>query len=191
MTRPTPGRKRILYVVVCGSPMARTVGELISLAQRDGWEVCLIATPDGRKFIDVPALAAQTGHPVRSSFKNPGDPDVLPPADAMVVAPATANTVAKLVAGIADTLALGLVIEARGRGLPVVVMPYTNNAMAAYPAFRAGVERLRDWGFTVLSGPDIPLHPPGTAEEHAGGFPWEMALAALRVMTPRNGYEPA
>ena len=191
MTRLTPGRKRILYVVVCGSPMARNVGELVSLAQRDGWDVCLIATPDGRKFIDVPALAALTGHPVRSSFKNPGDPDVLPPADAIVVAPATVNTVTKLAAGIADTLALGLLVEGQGRGLPIVVMPYTNDAMAAHPAFRSGLDRLREWGLTVLFGADIPLHPPGTGEEHLDGFPWGLALAALRVMTPHNGSAPA
>ena len=57
------------------------------LAQCDGWDVCVVTTPDGRKFIDVPALAAQTGHPVRSQLQEPGDPDVLPDADAMIVAP--------------------------------------------------------------------------------------------------------
>jgi phosphopantothenoylcysteine synthetase/decarboxylase len=191
VTRLTPGGKRILYVIVCGSPVARDVGQLVAEAQRDGWDVCLVATPDGRKFIDVPALAAQTGHPVRTHYKNPGDPDVLPPADAMVVAPATVNTVNKLVAGITDTLALGLLVEGQGRGLPIVVMPYTNEAMAAHPAFRAGLDRLREWGVTVLFGADVPLHPPGTGGDHSDAFPWGLALAALRVMTPRNGYEPA
>ncbi len=75
-------RPRILYVVVCGSPVARGVSRLVELAQRDGWDVCVVATPDGRKFIDLPALAVQTGHPVRWMYKNPGDPDVLPDADA-------------------------------------------------------------------------------------------------------------
>jgi len=191
MTRLTPGGKRILYVIVCGSLVARDVGQLVVMAQADGWTVCVVATPDGRKFIDVPALAAQTGHPVRSYYKNPGDPDVLPPADAMVVAPATVNTVNKLVAGITDTLALGLLVEGQGRGLPIVVMPYTNEAMAAHPAFRTGLDRLREWGVTVLFGADVPLHPPGTGDDHSGAFPWGLALAALRVMTPRNGYEPA
>jgi phosphopantothenoylcysteine synthetase/decarboxylase len=191
MTRLTPGGKRILYVVVCGATVARDVGELVTMAQRDGWDVCVVATPDGRKFIDVPALAGQTGHPVRSAYKNPGDPDVLPPADAMVVAPATVNTVNKLVAGITDTLALGLLVEGQGRGLPIVVMPYTNEAMAAHPAFRAGLDRLREWGVTVLFGADVPLHPPGTGDDRSGTFPWGLALAALRVMTRHNGYEPA
>ncbi len=163
----------------------------MTLAHRGGWEVCLVATPDGRKFIDLPALAAQTCHPVRSFYKNPGDPDVLPAADAMVVAPATVNTVNKLVAGIADTLALGLLIEAQGRGIPIVVAPYTNTAMAAHPAFLASVERLRSWGVTVLYGSDVvPLHPPGTGDRYLDDFPWRKVLDALRVMSP-NGHDPA
>ena len=67
----------VLYILVCGSPMARDVGILVTLAQSEGWEVCVITTPDGRKFVDVAALQAQTGHPVRTHYKSPGDPDVL------------------------------------------------------------------------------------------------------------------
>ena len=34
-------------------------------------------------------------------------------------------------------------------------MPFTNAAMAAHPAFRASLARLRDWGVTVLFGDDV------------------------------------
>lgn len=178
MTRPARG---ILYVIVCGSAMARNVGHLVTLAHHVGWDTCVVATPDGRKFIDVSALAAQTGHPVRSFYKSPGDPDVLPTADAIVVAPATVNTINKWSAGITDTLALGLLVEAQGRGLPIVAMPYTNSAMATHPAFLESVARLRAWGVTVLFGPDVVrLHPPGMGEHHLHAFPWGLALDALR-----------
>ncbi len=172
---------RVLYVIVCGSPAARSVHLLVGLAQAAGWEVCVVATPDGRKFIDDSALAAQTGHPVRSVFKNPGDPDVLPDAHAMIVAPATVNTINKWAAGIADTLALGLLVEGQGRGLPIVAVPYTNSAMAAHPAFLDSIGRLRGWGVAVLFGEDVvPLHAPGTVENHIEDFPWQLALDALR-----------
>jgi phosphopantothenoylcysteine synthetase/decarboxylase len=188
----SPPSRPTLYVIVCGAAVARNVGHLVKLAQHDGWDVCLVATPDGRKFIDVPALSALTGHAVRSFFKSPGDPDVLPPADAMVVAPATVNTVNKWAAGIADTLALGLVIEGQGRGLPIVAVPFTNEAMAAHPAFRAAIQRLRDWGVTVLFGDDVvQLHPPGASENHLDAFPWGLALDALRAKQRRNAYDPA
>lgn len=181
----TGEHREVLYVIACGSPLARHVGRLVELAQQDGWEVCVVTTPDGAKFIDRPALARQTGHPVRTHYKNPGDPDVLPPADAMIVCPATVNTVNKWAAGIADTLALGLLVEAQGLGLPLVVVPYTNAAMAAHPAFRAALARLAEWGVAVLFGDDVvPLHPPGSGERHLHTFPWETAVAALRDPSP-------
>ncbi|MEU7615885.1 flavoprotein [Micromonospora rifamycinica] len=173
-------RRRVLYVIACGSPLARHLDRLVGLAQDDGWEVCVVTTPDGAKFVDRSALARQTGHPVRTHYKNPGDPDLLPPADAMVVCPATVNTVNKWAAGITDTLALGLLVEGQGRGVPVVVVPFTNAAMAGHPAFQTGLQRLREWGATVLFGDHVyPLHPPGTGERHLHAFPWEAAVAAL------------
>lgn len=175
-------------MIACGSPLAGNVGRLVSLGQEDGWEVCVVTTPDGRKFIDEPALAGQTGYPVRSAYKNPGEPDLLPPADAMIVGPATVNTINKWAAGIADTLALGLLVEGQGKGLPIVAMPFTNVAMGAHPAFRESVARLRDWDVTVLFGDDVmPLHPPGTGEEHLDNFPWWMAIDALRARSSVSG----
>jgi phosphopantothenoylcysteine decarboxylase len=171
---------QVLYAVACGSPPAREIGTLVRLAQAEAWDVCVVTTPDGRKFVDVPALAALTGHPVRSLYKNPGDPDVLPDASAMVVAPATVNTMVKWSLGIADTLALGLLVEGLGKGLPMVALPFTNAAMARHPGFAEAVTRLRGWGVDVLYGDDvIELHPPGTGEARAGEFPWRLALDAL------------
>jgi phosphopantothenoylcysteine synthetase/decarboxylase len=176
-------KARVLYAVVCGSPVSRGVGKLVELAQADGWDVCVVASPDGRKFINVVALAEQTGHPVRSTYKNPGDPDVLPDPDAMIVAPASVNTVNKWAAGIADTLPLGLVVEGQGKGLPIVAMPYTNAAMARHPAFVENLDRLRGWGIRVLFGDDVfPPLPPGSSESATDGFPWHLGLEALREL---------
>lgn len=172
----------VLYVIACGSPVARDVDVLVDLAQRDGWDVCVVTTPDGRKFIDVAELARLTGHPVRSAYKDPGDTDVLPPADAIIVAPATVNTLNKWACGIADTLALGLLVESYGLGLPTIAVPYTNNAMAAHPTVHESVARLRSWGVDVLFGDGVvTLHPPGTGEQHRGSFPWRTVLDRLRL----------
>ena len=170
----------VLYVLVCGSPAARSVGDLVELAQRDGWDVCVVTTPDGRKFVDTDRLAAQTGHPVRSNYKHPDEPDLLPPADALVVAPATVNTVNKWAAGIADTLVLGLLVEAYGKGLPVVALPYTNREMAAHPAFQESMARLRGWGITVLFGTDVISLPVADATGPSlDEIPWHLSLARL------------
>jgi flavoprotein len=170
----------VLYVITCAAPPARDVGKLVALAQDGGWDVCVLTTPSGRRFTDVAALEKATGHPVRSDYKDPGEPDVLPGPDAIIVAPATVNTINKWAAGICDTLALGILVEAIGKRLPTVALPFTNRAHAAHPAFTDNITKLRSWGVTVLFGPDVyPLHEPGTGSRYLHLFPWPMAVQAL------------
>ena len=114
----------VLYVVGCGGRPAGHLPAFVRFAQGQGWDVCVIATPDGAKFLDAPDLAGLTGHPVRVRYKRPEEPDVLPPPDAFVIAPATFNTINKLAHGISDTLALGLLNEAIGLGLPIIAVPW-------------------------------------------------------------------
>lgn len=64
----------------------------------------------------------------------------------MAVAPATFNTVNKWAAGISDTLALGTLNEAYGLGVPIALLPCVSDALAAHPAYRESVERLRGMG---------------------------------------------
>jgi hypothetical protein len=162
----------VLYIVASAAPPVERISALIAAAQGRGWDACLILTPSAAQWLtgELPGLAAQTGHPVRSEYKLPGDSDVLPPADAMAVVPATFTTVNKWAAGISDTLALGLINEAIGLGIPIVTAPVVNDALAAHPAWPASIAALRAAGVTVLD-----LHP---APEPAQ-FPWEQVLDAL------------
>ncbi len=171
---------RVLYIIACAAPPARQITKLIEPAQRDGWDVCQLVTPSATRFIDADALEKLTGHPVRSSYKEPGAPDVLPSPDAIIVAPATVNTIDKWACGICDTLALGILVEAVGKKLPTVALPFTNYAHAAHPAFGESIEKLRSWGVQVLYSPDVyPLHAPGTGSQHLDIFPWHLTLEAL------------
>ncbi|MFF2850214.1 flavoprotein [Streptomyces sp. NPDC058001] len=144
------GEKPFLYVVVCAAGIAGDVGTLIAAAQDADWEVGVVATPQGLGFIDAPAVESRTGYPIRSAWRAPGEPRPLPPPDAIAVAPATFNTVNKWAAGISDTLALGILCEAHGLGVPIAALPYLNAAQAAHPAYRQSLDRLRDMG--VLFG---------------------------------------
>jgi phosphopantothenoylcysteine synthetase/decarboxylase len=173
-----PNSSRVLYILVCGSPMARDVGKLVGFAQDEGWEVCVITTPDGRNFVDVNALHRQTGHAVRTWYKKPGEPDQLPPADAMIVAPATVNTVNKWAAGITDTLVLGLLVEGYGFETPTAVIPYTNNVMARHPVLHESLARLRGWGVHVLYDARR-LGEPGQTDHFRRQFPWRRALQVV------------
>jgi phosphopantothenoylcysteine decarboxylase len=172
--------QRVLYVIACAAPPTRQVGHLVGLARGRGWDVCVLTTPSGRRFADIEGLEQQTGHPVRSEYKDPGEPDVLPAPDAVIVAPATVNTINKWAAGICDTLALGILVEAIGKKLPLVALPFSNHAHAAHPAFIENVAKLRSWGVTVLFGPDAyPLPDPGTGSDHLHLFPWVKTIDAI------------
>jgi phosphopantothenoylcysteine synthetase/decarboxylase len=175
-----PARYGVLYVVACAAPPVVHVRDLISAAQRRGWDTCLIVTPAAERWVSdqLPALAAQTGHPVRSVYKLLGEPDVLPPADAMLVAPATSNTINKWAAGISDTLALGLITEAIGRRIPLIAMPCLNRDQVVHPAFGPNVDRLRRVGVVVLLD-DEGQALRGAGKDHHAVFPWDAGLDEL------------
>ncbi|WP_040782404.1 flavoprotein [Nocardia pneumoniae] len=167
----------VLYAIVTGARVAQDVDKLVDLASADGWDVCVIASPNGLRFIDADALAARTGHPVRSEYKKPDAPDVLPPADGMIVAPITSNSLAKWAAGISDTLPLGLLVEAVGLRLPVVAVPFANRALLSFPAVQDAVHKLSEWGVTMLTE-DSP-HEPKAGNDYINRFPWAAAWRAL------------
>ncbi|XUL92098.1 flavoprotein [Streptomyces galilaeus] len=135
------------------------------------WDVGVVATPQGLGFLDTEAIETQTGYPIRSAWRTPGEARPLPPADAVVVAPATFNTVNKWAAGISDTLAQGILCEAYGMGIPTAVLPYLNAAQAAHPAYEQ----------RVLVGSYEPHKP--KAGGGADRFQWEEALDLLAPKT--------
>ena len=165
MTEPqVPGKKPFLYVVVCAAGVASDVGKLTTAAQEANWDVGVMATPQGLGFIDTEAVEPQTGYPIRSAWRSPGDPR--PRA-----------------AGISDTLALGILCEAYGMGIPTAVLPYVNAAQAAHPAYRQSLERLREMG--VLIGSYEPHRP--KAGGGADRYRWE---EALELLTPKLSTRP-
>ena len=181
----------VLYVIVCGAGPAGQVTRLISYARSRGWDPYLIATPAALDFIDVQELESQTGHPVRTEYQTSGTAASgrsLPKADAIIVAPATYNTVNKWANGISDNFALGILAEAVGLHIPVVVLPFVNSALAAHPTFRRSVTLLRDTGIDVIHGPGrLEPHPPGTGASTFETFPWHQALDEADTLRHAHG----
>lgn len=172
---PQPNYPLVLYVVACGGRPAGQLPGFVGFAQELGWDVCVIVTPDGTKFVDAELLADMTKHPVRSQYKHPDEPDVLPPPDAFVVTPATFNTINKWAQGISDTLALGLLNEAVGLRRPIAAVPWPNVALSRHPVFVRSVAVLREWGVSVIL--DL-ARLPGAADGPAA-FPWDLLQADL------------
>ncbi len=172
------GSARVLYVVVCAGGPAPGVGTLIGLAQEEGWEVYVIATPAAVAFLDLDAIAKQTGGPVFSEYRRPDQAKRQPPADAAIVAPATYNTVNKWAAGIADNYALGTLAELTGLGVPIAVLPSVGGGMAANRVLARSLSELRASGVRILSAGARD----GAAQDGdvPRPFPWRLALDALR-----------
>ena len=181
-----PGERPVIYVIACGGRPAGDLPAFVASLRSSGWEVCVIGTPSAQKFMDPVTLTELTGHVVRFDFKQPDEPDVLPPPDAMVVAPCTFNTLNKWAYGASDTLALGMLNEAVGLGLPVVAVPNPSTALAKHPAFGESVARLRSWGLSVVFDPDVyPLPVPHMGPSAAELFPWAALTERVRVIRQR------
>lgn len=172
-------KQPVLYLIICAAPPAQQMQQFISIAQADGWDVCVIATPQATRFIKISELTALTGHQVRSDYKLPGEADPLPKADAMLVMPATFNTLNKLALGIGDTLAISILCESLGRGSsPIIVVPYLKLDLAYHPAFSKSLALLKESGVSILYDPE--KYPSPIL------VPWEIVLEELHRICGKN-----
>lgn len=184
--------RTVLYLIACGSRPTADLPDFIEFAQHESWQVCVIATPSALKFMDVPAVQDITRRPVRYDYKQPDEPDVLPPPHAYLVAPATFNTINKWAGGASDTLALGILNEALGLRMPILAVPFVNIGLAQHPAFIRSIRDLRDAGVGLIFDPQrYPLPLPNQGPTSRDLFPWaavRQELPALRARVDRPAW---
>ncbi|AYG80233.1 hypothetical protein DWB77_02364 [Streptomyces hundungensis] len=165
------------------APPVFEVATVIEALQARGWDVCLGLTPTAASWLDdsLSGLATLTGHPVRSQYKRPEEPDVWPPADAILFAPATFNSVNSWALGLTSNFVVGVVAEGVGKRIPMVAMPCVNAAFVQHPQFEQSVAVLRESGVTVLYGEGgfVPNQP---GERRPEGYPWRIALDAVEAV---------
>ncbi|MEU7839648.1 flavoprotein [Micromonospora sp. NPDC049114] len=166
----------VLYLVVCAAGPAEHIDELVDLLIADGWQVCMIVSPTAAPWLDRAALQEKTGYLVRVEWRMPGDPEPHPPADVVVAAPVTFNTVTKWALGINDTLALGVLNESLGAGLPIVAFPHVKAELARHPAHAGHVRVLRAAGVVIADGRVL--------SPRQGSTPWSAVVEAIRSIRP-------
>ncbi|MDC0765513.1 flavoprotein [Streptomyces sp. HD] len=174
---------RVLYLFGSAAPPVFDVAEVIRDAQGRGFDVCLGLTPTAQHWLtsQLAELERLTGHPVRSEYKLPGEPDVWPRADVIAVAPATFNTVNSWALGLTHDLVVGVVAEAIGKGIPTVTMPCVNAAYVQHRQFDRSIDELRGMGVRVLYGEGgfVPNRPgQGKPKE----YPWHLVLDAAQEL---------
>lgn len=179
---------RVLYLFGSAAPPVHDVAKAVEDAQQRGFDVCLGLTPTAARWLgdQLPTLAESTGHPVRSEYKLPGEPDVWPKADVIAVAPATFNTVNAWALGITRDFVVGVVAEAIGKGIPLVAMPCVNAAYVQHRQFERSIAELRAMSVEVLYGEGgfVPNQP---GQGRPGEYPWHLLLDAAErlVSQPR------
>jgi phosphopantothenoylcysteine decarboxylase len=147
-------------LVVCAAPLAARAPDIATSLVQRGWLVDVVLTPAAANWTDDAALTAAAGRPPRSVHRPADSTTDRSQPDAVVVAPATFNTVGKMACGIADTYAHGVLCEALGDGVPVLVVPMVNNRLWAHPAWAGNAARLTDAGVRWLSIHDGSAGPP-------------------------------
>ncbi|GJF32869.1 hypothetical protein KNE206_55690 [Kitasatospora sp. NE20-6] len=170
----------VLYLLGSAAPPVLDAAKAVRLGRSLGWDVVLGLTPTAADWLrdDLAGLEELTGHPVKSRYRRPGDPDVLPPADAVLFAPATLNSVNSLALGITTSWVIGYAAEAIGKGVPLSVMPCTSTALTAHPQFDRSVETLRGAGVRVLLGEGFHV-PDEPGRGNPAVYPWAAALQAV------------
>ncbi|MEX3100144.1 MULTISPECIES: flavoprotein [unclassified Streptomyces] len=170
---------RVLYLFGSAAPPVLDVVRVVAGAQERGFDVCLGLTPTAARWLEPQLLELEraTGHPVRSEYKQPDEPDVWPKADVIAFAPVTFNSVNAWALGLTRDFVVGVVAEGIGKGIPIVAMPCVNAAYVRHRQFERSVAELRAMGVEVLYGEGgfVPNQP---GQGRPGEYPWPLLLDA-------------
>lgn len=127
--------------------------QLLSLLVKDGYEVEVVASRAALAFVGEATLEGLSGRKVHVDAFAAGEAmshiRLIRWADLVLLCPATANVLGKFAAGIADDLVSTLFL-AHDFSKPYLIAPAMNEKMLWHPATRASIDRLREWGVTVL-----------------------------------------
>jgi phosphopantothenoylcysteine decarboxylase / phosphopantothenate---cysteine ligase len=185
MASPLQARRVLLGVT--GGIAAYKAAYLVRRLRERGAEVQVVMTPAATRFVGPDTFAALTGREVHSEVFEHAETvlhvRLAREADVAVVAPATANLVARLARGLADDLLTSTLLEFRG---PLVVAPAMHSGMWGHPATIHNVDRIRDWGVTVV---EPVLGPLAAGDEGMGRMaePEDIVAAVETALASRAG----
>ena len=145
------GKKIVLGIT--GSIAAYKSCMIIRELMKQGAEVQVVITPDGKEFITPITLSALTQKPVVSEFFSQRDGTWHSHvklglwADAMLIAPCTASTLGKMANGIADNMLVTTYLSMKA---PVFIAPAMDLDMYQHPTTQQNMERLRSFGNHII-----------------------------------------
>jgi phosphopantothenoylcysteine synthetase/decarboxylase len=168
----------VVYLVLSGTTTAARCPELLRGLVGLGFPTVLaLPTPNAARIVAARDLADVEGVQVIESYFDLAIRP-RPPFGIVLFAPCSFNSLNKLAHGIADNLALSVTAEAIGRGTPVLVAPSLNAPLLAHPQARASLDKLPDWGVTII--------PPIDEGQGPRLAPTAVLIDAVRPYAPRR-----
>ncbi len=146
--------KHNIVLGVTGGIAAYKACELTRLMKKAGWDVRVVMTESGTKFVTPLTFETLTGNRVSTDgFDRPFEIEHISLAkfaDVCVIAPATADIIGKIACGIADDL---LSTAVMAMPCPVLIAPAMNNVMWKSAAVQDNIALLKKRGFLFV-GPE-------------------------------------
>lgn len=145
--------KRILLCVGAGIAAYKACDVVRRLTEA-GADVQVAMTPAATRFITPLTLQTLSRRPVAIELLSEtedasiGHIAIAEAADAVLVAPATADLIARMAAGMANDMVTAALLVTRA---PVIVAPAMNSHMLEHPAVRANIEKLRVFGYRIVT----------------------------------------
>ena len=144
--------KRILLGVTGGIAAVESVKVCREL-RRHGANVVVIMTHSAQNIISPLAMSWASDAEVISDWQ--GEMKQLEEFDAVLVCPATRHHMAGLLQGLMDTPLLMALSAARGRGLPIMLVPSMHDDLASDPITEEIESELKRFGMKLHWGPSV------------------------------------
>ena len=144
---------KTIILGVTGSIAAYKACELTSLFKKEGFNVRVLLTKEGKEF--VTALTLQTlskNKVIMDMFESPEEwnpihTSLAQSADLILIAPATANIIAKLASGICDDI---LTCTVFASDAPVLIAPAMNDKMYEHKIVQENITKLKKVGYRFI-----------------------------------------
>jgi hypothetical protein len=169
--------QRVAYLIATAAPPVLELSTALQQLDGLGWTTYVILTPTAASWLaDSGAERAELN--VRVQPRQPTEPDQLPDATAVLAAPLTFNTVNKWAMGVSDTLALGLLNELLGVGVPILGVPCVKKALRRHPAWARNVDILNGAGVRFLDQEEVVRR----RSDGLTTFDWVAVVAAFQKL---------
>lgn len=143
----------MIILGITGGIAAYKTPELVRALASEKYDVHCVLTEAAAQFVTPLTLQTLSGNPVRQHLfdlneeSQIGHIELADHAQALIIAPATAHCLAKIAHGLCDDLLSTAICATKA---PVIFAPAMNVNMWENPAVQANVQRLREFGYTII-----------------------------------------